>query len=1281
MKSNKMWLLLAFALTLSAVFLVSSVHATGIDGGYVGTSTCLSCHDGSVPGAADRTSFTQTGHPWKYKHTGGTTPPNTWDPLSSLFPRPATATDISTTSLNDLIVTDGAGKLDWSAINYTIGGFGWKIRWGVRDFDQDGDGVNETGYVWAGSKTQYNLEGTGGALDPKEWSQYPATIPSNKKYECAKCHNTNGIVSTAGYSCFTDGGTDAAPVRTEPWASNPGMGPVTKGGYYSSWTFDGVQCEACHGKGSNATNNGHADGTGTQGVLTLAGGVEICAKCHIRAENTSGQGAECDGSDNPAILTNGAKITDPWIGHHEQYNEMHGYNEDGVHASLTCTTCHDPHKRAAGVIAAVETALGIAPGTGSQPAAGAIIKQCADCHLAQNTLDVTAATGSAQEKHLTAGVTCADCHMAEATKTATNFPTTGWGRKGDLKTHIFKINPAGSSIVRSNGFTNIAEKFVTPKYACGKCHDSAIYGSVIAGPASEAEAQTAAANYHGATGYGLDPAAGKGYVGSNICSVCHTDQFNDFVQSGHPYKLRITDGATPTSETDPLSALLTNSGGNTIASVVALNYDASVCVDADLNGKCDVGSPAIDADSDGKLDWSAVNYVIGGWGWKARWGINDASGNDKTGLVWSAASLVGGFGAQFNMLAADTSLDTTGNRADWSTYGSASGQGKKYQCAMCHNTNGVIINADPDHLDCKSSSVTSERTEPWASTSMTYASHGGFYSEFTFSGVQCEACHGPASTHIKTQLAADIVKNTSKDVCGKCHIRATNTTVTNAGSKNDECSGDMNAEYLNNGAPSTANDFNGHHEQYNEMVGVNGDGVHASLDCVDCHNPHKRSHQLTNAVAGALGITDNNLSAEARGAVVSCESCHGTGTPLAAAGGADTKIATTQHLPGRATCIDCHMGEITKSATGVKGTWGKMGDVKGHIFKIDPTLTANTRLNGDGKTVATDYITVDYACGKCHDSAMGSSYVGFTLSQAQASAVAVGMHASAGVSYPVTFTTSVPANGLTVNVVASVNCSGDATCLASTFSYDWDWDNDGTANNGPATTASASHTYATAGAKSIKLTVSITAGTVGSVTRSVTIANPDLPPVANATCAWDANTWGMVVTNTSTDDGPDGDMLPGDGSMQIVVDWGDGTAKDYTVPYSHVYNTTGTFPVTLKATDSKLQTSTYTCTAPNLATPAYFSISGTVKKSVAAGGANIASATVQLLNGTTNAVIKSVLTGTGGTFSLGTLKPGIYKLKFVKSGYVFPAPGTPVTNPTITVGPTSSGSIIRSTTP
>jgi hypothetical protein len=319
------------------------------------------------------------------------------------------------------------------------------------------------------------------------WSAYNSGV--DKKYECGVCHNTNGIVSTAGYDCRTDGGTDAAPARTQPWAKNSGMGPETHGGYYSSWTFDGVQCEACHGPG-----NSHVTTSGKQSVLTLVGGVEICAKCHIRAENTTAvsKNTECGGDSNPKILTNGAVASGDWISHHEQYNELVGYNGDGVHASFKCTACHDPHKRSAKVVDAVSSLLGITDNHLSAEARGAIKVSCVsmNCHGSK-----TAQNPTVQNAH--SGLTCIDCHMAEATKTATNSPTTGWGRKGDLKTHIFRINPAGSTITRVNADgKTIATNYITPRYACGKCHDPAINSGTGTALADEAAAQAAAAGYH-----------------------------------------------------------------------------------------------------------------------------------------------------------------------------------------------------------------------------------------------------------------------------------------------------------------------------------------------------------------------------------------------------------------------------------------------------------------------------------------------------------------------------------------------------------------------------------------------------------------------------------------------------------------------------------------------------------------------------------------------------------------------------------------------------------------
>jgi hypothetical protein len=461
-----------------------------IDGGYIGTSKCLGCHDGSV--APDKREFLKSAHPYKYTHTGGAL--MGLSSLPGLYTKPVASTsDLNTASLNSLWVGDGTGRLDWPAVNYVVGGFGWKIRWGMRDFGQD-NGLfapnpagNDTGYIWAGPRAQFNLWGTSdvaGALE--KWSAYNNGV--NKKYECAVCHNTNGIVSTSGYSCRTDGGTDAAPARTQPWANNPGMGPETHGGYYSSWTFDGVQCEACHGPGLN-----HASTSGSLGVLTLAGGVEICAKCHIRAENTAATGAECGGDADPRILTNGAKISGNFIQHHESYNELVGYNGDGVHASLKCTTCHDPHKRSIKVTNAVAGLVGITDNDLSARARGAIKVSCvtAGCHASKQVK-------TPQMANAHSGLDCSDCHMAEAAKTAINSSTAGWGRKGDLKSHIFRIStsPTATTITRTNADgIAIATNYITVKYACGKCHDVNI-NPATGTPMDEATALTNATGYH-----------------------------------------------------------------------------------------------------------------------------------------------------------------------------------------------------------------------------------------------------------------------------------------------------------------------------------------------------------------------------------------------------------------------------------------------------------------------------------------------------------------------------------------------------------------------------------------------------------------------------------------------------------------------------------------------------------------------------------------------------------------------------------------------------------------
>lgn len=413
-----------------------------------------------------------------------------------------------------------------------------------------------------------------------------------------------------------------------------------------------------------------------------------------------------------------------------------------------------------------------------------------------------------------------------------------------------------------------------------------------------------------------------------------------------------------------------------------------------------------------------------------------------------------------------------------------------------------------------------------------------------------------------------------------------------------------------------------------------------------------------------------------------CTTCHmNSGTSATVAPQID--LTTINHLKTVGTplqhvatepyesCVICHMPK--SSAAGSRM----------HLWRVNPddtystmgTSQANTAADGTYTNAA--WVDVDLVCGQCHGGGTNSTdnppkttpVVVPYYTKAELAAVATGMHSAAGVSYPVTFTAS--ASGLTVSVAASVTCGG--TCPSLT--YDWNW-GDGTANG---TGASTSHPYAAAGTKTISLTVKLTTGlkTVGTVARNITILNPDGIPVAAGTCTWDANTWNMGVLDTSTDDGPDADTAnDAPPALQIVVDWGDSTAKSIGTQgatFSHVYAKSGTFTVTQRATDAKLQTSTTTCSPP--ATPKYFVIKGTVKNRL--GTAALGGATVQFLRG--GIVVKTVTTSstlaTLGTFTSGTtLKPGTYTMKVTKAGYTFP-------QVTKTVGGNRTGFTIKALTP
>ena len=118
----------------------------------------------------------------------------------------------------------------------------------------------------------------------------------------------------------------------------------------------------------------------------------------------------------------------------------------GPHASKECIACHDPH---------ASTKFD------SQAEGLGVTKGCKDCHD----------DAKYAEANIHNGATCVDCHMGKASKSAI---ATNDGLNGDLKTHIFEINPAAdgnTTFFSADGSKANENKLGVPlNFICYKCH-------------------------------------------------------------------------------------------------------------------------------------------------------------------------------------------------------------------------------------------------------------------------------------------------------------------------------------------------------------------------------------------------------------------------------------------------------------------------------------------------------------------------------------------------------------------------------------------------------------------------------------------------------------------------------------------------------------------------------------------------------------------------------------------------------------------------------------------
>jgi PKD repeat protein len=149
-----------------------------------------------------------------------------------------------------------------------------------------------------------------------------------------------------------------------------------------------------------------------------------------------------------------------------------------------------------------------------------------------------------------------------------------------------------------------------------------------------------------------------------------------------------------------------------------------------------------------------------------------------------------------------------------------------------------------------------------------------------------------------------------------------------------------------------------------------------------------------------------------------------------------------------------------------------------------------------------------------------------------------------------------PTASFTADCASSLTCSFDGSASTpSIASYAWDF---GDSQTG--TGATPSHTYATAGSYTVKLTVTDTAGKTGSTTKQVQAGAPPAgqPPKASFTVQCQ---WAVCTFNGTGSTDPDNDIA------SYAWNFGDGKTGSGATTSNTYPNTQKTYTAELKVTD------------------------------------------------------------------------------------------------------------------
>jgi hypothetical protein len=307
------------------------------------------------------------------------------------------------------------------------------------------------------------------------------------------------------------------------------------------------------------------------------------------------------------------------------------------------------------------------------------------------------------------------------------------------------------------------------------------------------------------------------YVGSSTCKVCHSATYDDFIDSGHPYKFNLVEGAAPTYP-------------SFVENFMELPTGAS--------------------------SWDDIAGVIGGFGWKARF-------IDTTGIVVGTASSAINPGGGENQLNFFPLYDGKGTFSDYD----ADTENKEYNqgCFRCHTT-GALSADDTDknwleeHFD-----IDSDKDLGY----------------FEFGGIQCEACHGMGSAHAESMDPSDIDKPEGEDIndlCGTCHYRLSDHNVQTSGDfvrHHEQYDEFIHSKHYKDQNMNCASCHDPH-----KRVLWSGDGIkttceschssvtiagpHASTDCITCHMAYiAKSSQATGYLKGDVHSHTFSINSDA----------------------------------------------------------------------------------------------------------------------------------------------------------------------------------------------------------------------------------------------------------------------------------------------------------------------------------------------------------------------------------------------------------------------------------